>query len=302
MRAKKKAKSKSLPARKAALGIIGGSGIYQIDGIEGLKEIAVKTPFGNPSDKIMTGNLRGVEVAFLPRHGRGHVITPSEINYRANIYALKSLGVRQIISISACGSLKEELRPMDMVFPDQLYDRTKSRVSTFFCDGVVGHVGFADPFCNRLSGSIAAEAKSLGFPVHEGGTYVCIEGPMFSTRAESNVYRQLGFSIIGMTNLTEAKLAREAEICYSTIALVTDYDVWKADEEVDISKVLEYLRANVTNVKELLKSVIPKLKKDVSCACNEALKYAVITNPRHGKKSTYKKLGLLLDRYSKRQK
>lgn len=289
-------KKKSLERIK--IGVLGGSGIYHIDGLNDVRVRVVATPFGKPSAPIITGSLNGTMVAFLPRHGKGHTILPGEINYRANIYALKSLGVTRIISLSACGSLMEELKPRDMVFPDQLYDRTTARVSTFFGSGIVGHVSFADPFCNRLSDMLCNEAARLGFRTHKGGTYVCIEGPMFSTRAESNVYRQLGFSVIGMTNLTEAKLAREAEICYSSISLVTDYDVWKVDEEVSIEQIMGNLKANSHNVKQLLKEAIGKLQLEEDCACQHALACAVITHPRAMNKKTYNKLKLLIGKYS----
>jgi 5'-methylthioadenosine phosphorylase len=251
--------------------------MYHIDGLTEAREISITTPCGKPSDIIVSGLVDGRAVAFLPRHGKGHRFTPSEVNYRANIYALKKLGAEQIISLSACGSLREELKPRDMVFPDQLYDRTKGRTATFFGDGIVGHVGFAHPFCQRVSNILYAQAASMGFRAHQGGTYVCIEGPMFSTCAESNLYRQQGFSIVGMTNLTEAKLAREAEICYASICLITDYDVWK-DEEVTVEMVLGNLRANTANVKKLLKEVIGKIPVNTPCVCREALKYAVMTN------------------------
>src|SRR3989339_280318 len=238
------------------IAIIGGSGVYEIEGIKILKEMEIKTPFGLPSDKIRIGELEGVKIAFLPRHAVGHKIMPSEVNSRANIYALKKIGVEKIISISACGSLKEEIKPRDFVIPDQLFDRTKLRPSTFFGDGIVAHVGFAEPYCPELRKILIETAKSLSLPVHAGGTYVCIEGPQFSTKAESKVYRSLGFSVIGMTNLPEAKLAREAEICFATIGLATDYDVWKEGEEVSVERVIENMHILTTNVKKLVKSVV----------------------------------------------
>src|SRR6202142_4531670 len=219
------------------LGVIGGSGLYHLEEPRQVREIKVRTPFGDPSDAIVTGTWEGVRVAFLPRHGRGHRINPSEVNHRANIYALKRLGVEQIISVSACGSLKEELRPRDMVFPDQVYDRTKGRAATFFEKGIVAHVGVANPYCSELAQRLYDTAVGLGLRAHKGGTYVCIEGPQFSTRAESKVYRELGFSVIGMTNVPECKLAREAEICYASVALVTDYDVWH-EEPVTVDMVI----------------------------------------------------------------
>ena len=262
---------------KISLAVIGGSGLYAMEDLKNIREVRVKTPFGNPSDAFIVGELEGVNIAFLPRHARGHRINPSEVNHRANIYALKTLGVEQIISVAACGSLKEELKPRDMVFPDQLFDRTKSRPSTFFEKGIVAHVGIANPYCQELSGRLFASAHGLGFNTHKGGTYVCMEGPQFSTRAESNVYRQLGFSIIGMTALPEAKLAREAEICYAAVALVTDYDVWK-EEHVTVEMVIGNLTANTANVKRLLKTAITGLTRQRQCECASALQYAILTD------------------------
>jgi 5'-methylthioadenosine phosphorylase len=282
------------------IGVIGGSGVYEIDGIEDLKEINVKTPFGDPSDSIVTGKLGGVGCAFLPRHGRGHRILPTEVNSRANIYALKSLGVEKIISISACGSLKEEFMPRDFAIPDQIYDRTKCRPSTFFGDGIVAHVAFGNPFCDGLRAVLKKCVDELGIPNHYGGTYVCMEGPAFSTKAESETYRKLGFSIIGMTAIPEAKLAREAEICYATVGLVTDYDCWKEHEEVSVDKVVEVVRENVANVKKLIKLLIPRLAKVKStCACSEALKYAVMSKLDAKNEKTQEKLKLLLGKYKK---
>ncbi|HCJ67655.1 MAG TPA: S-methyl-5'-thioadenosine phosphorylase [Elusimicrobia bacterium] len=282
---------------EAKIGIIGGSGLYEIEGLKNVKEVKIDTPFGQPSDKIILGNLEGINCAFLPRHGRGHWVIPAEINSRANIYALKKLGVEQIIAISACGSLREEIRPRDFVLPDQLFDRTKMRVSSFFQSGLVGHVGFAHPFCSELTMSLYHSAKSLNLPVHLGGTYVCIEGPQFSTKAESAVNRLLGFSIIGMTALPEAKLAREAEICYATIGLVTDYDVWKEEEHVTIKTVLNNMKANVENVKKLIKTVLPNLDRKRNCECATAMKYAVITAKNKMDKKVYNKLKLLIGKY-----
>jgi len=281
------------------IGIIGGSGIYDIEGIKDVEIVAVETPFGSPSDKVITGILEGVRFAFIPRHGRGHKITPSELNSRANVYALKKLGVEQILSISAVGSLKEELKPRDFVIPDQLFDRTKNRACSFFGDGIVVHAGIADPFCPDLSQIAYDTAKELGIPVHKGGTYVCMEGPQFSTRAESNVNRQLGFSIIGMTALPEAKLAREAEICYTTVALVTDYDVWKEDEEVSVEKILANLSANSENAKKFLKTILPKLERTISCKCPHALAMAIVTAKDAIPKKTLENVSLLVKKYIK---
>jgi len=281
---------------KVTLAVIGGSGLYALDGMSGIREIKVRTPFGNPSDAIVTGTLGNVRMAFLPRHGRGHRINPSEVNHRANIYALKTLGVEQIISVSACGSLKEELRPRDIVFPDQVYDRTKGRAATFFEKGIVAHVGIAHPYCPELAKRLYDTASTLGFRTHEGGTYVCIEGPQFSTKAESKVYRSLGFSVIGMTNVPECKLAREAEICYASVALVTDYDVWH-EEPVTVDMVIGNLNANTANVKQLLKSVVSKVARDRRCECATALQYAILTDRKRIPTQVKKKLKLLIAKY-----
>ncbi|MBU2062919.1 MAG: S-methyl-5'-thioadenosine phosphorylase [Candidatus Omnitrophica bacterium] len=279
------------------IGIIGGSGIYDIEGVTDVELIEVDTPFGAPSDKILLGTLSGVRFAFLPRHARGHKISPTNLNFRANIFAFKKLGVEEIISISAVGSLKEELKPRDFVVPDQLFDRTKMRASTFFEEGIVAHVGFADPFCPRLSQMAYDTARQAGIPAHKGGTYICIEGPQFSTRAESKVYRQLGFSIIGMTNVPEAKLAREAEMCYVTVALVTDYDVWKEDEEVNVDKIMANLAANTDNAKKFIKNLLPKLSAARSCACAQALATAVVTAKDAIPKKTLEKLKPIVGKY-----
>jgi len=283
--------------REAKIAIIGGSGVYEIEGIKILKELKIKTPFGLPSDKIRIGELEGVKIAFLPRHAVGHKIMPSEVNSRANIFALKKIGVEKIISISACGSLKEEIKPRDFVIPDQLFDRTKSRPSTFFGDGIVAHVSFAEPYCPQLRKILIKTAKSLALPVHDGGTYICIEGPQFSTKAESKVYRSLGFSVIGMTNLPEAKLAREAEMCFATVSLATDYDVWKEGEEVSVEKVMANMKVLTTNVKKLVKSVIIKLQGERNCSCKDALKYAIMTSPKVMNPKTKKKISLLIEKY-----
>ena len=289
----KKAKKES-----ASIGVIGGSGVYEIEGIKNLREVKIKTPFGNPSDAIALGTLEGVEVAFLPRHAKGHTILPSELNSRANIWALKFLGVEQIVSISACGSLKEELPPRHFVIPDQLFDRTQSRPgSTFYGKGVVGHTGFANPYCRPLSERVLEAGQSLGLPMHPGGTFVIIEGPTFSTKAESRVWRGLGFSIIGMTNLPESRLAREAEICYITVALVTDYDVWKEGEEVSTEKVLATIHENVANVKKLIQTAVPRLARQRNCECASAARFAMQTNPKFANKKTLKNLAIILGKY-----
>ncbi len=278
------------------LAVIGGSGLYSLDELREVREIKVRTPFGDPSDAIVVGVLEGTRVAFLPRHGRGHRINPSEVNHRANIYALKQLGVEQIISVSACGSLREDLRPRDMVFPDQIFDRTKSRASTFFEKGIVAHVGVANPYCPELSSTLFGAASRLGFRTHKGGTYVCIEGPQFSTKAESRVYRSLGFSVIGMTNVPEFKLAREAEICYASVALVTDYDVWR-EEPVTVEMVIANLTANTANVKELLKAVLPKAARERRCECASALQFAILTDKKKIPAQLKKDLHLLIGKY-----
>lgn len=287
---------------KVRIGIIGGSGLYQLDGIEEVTTMAVDTPFGKPSDELIIGNLNGKKIAFLARHKRGHCIMPTEINFRANIYALKSIGVEWIISISAVGSLREELRPLDMVIPDQVFDYTKHRISTFFGEGMVAHVGMADPFCPVLSQILFDTAMDVGCCVHKGGTYVCIEGPQFSSRAESNTYRQLGFDIIGMTAMPEAKLAREAQICYTTLAMVTDYDVWhESAHDVTVEMVIENLNKNVANAKSIIKDIINRIPQergcstsDNICGCASALKDAIITNPDIISDEIRRKLLLLL--------
>lgn len=271
----------------ATLAVIGGSGFYEMEGITDLSEVKLSTPFGEPSDSIVLGTLEGAKMAFLPRHGRGHRKSPSEVNYRANIFALKTLGVRRIISISAVGSMRESIRPLDLVVPDQIYDRTKSRKNTFFEDGIVAHVGLAEPFCPELSGRLVRAARdvvkaaSYGPEVHEGGVYVCIEGPQFSTKAESRIYRGWGVDLIGMTAVPEAKLAREAEICYAMLACSTDYDVWHESEEaVTVELVINNLVRNVALAKEILREVAKEeaaLASGFACACESALSQAIIT-------------------------
>lgn len=281
-----------------SLAVIGGSGVYQMEDLRDVREIRVKTPFGNPSDAIIVGTLEGRRVAFLPRHGRGHVLNPTEVNHRANIFALKTLGVTHIISVAACGSLKEELGPRDMVFPDQLFDRTTTRTRTFFDKGIVAHVGVANPYCPHLSGILYKAAVAQGFRSHQGGTYVCIEGPQFSTKAESEVFRKLGFSVIGMTASPEFRLAREAEICYSAVALVTDYDVWH-DEPVTVEMVIGNLTANTANVKKLLRAVINQVGAQGNCPCGEALKFGIITDPKKIPAAVKKNLKPLVGKYIK---
>ena len=262
------------------LGVIGGSGLYQMKGLEVIEKVTVDTPFGSPSDSIIIGKLAGVKLAFLPRHGVGHVIPPSEINFRANIFAMKKIGVERIISVSAVGGMKENMPPGHFVVPHQFIDRTYKRISTFFTEGMVGHISMADPVCLATAGTLFNAAQKAGADVHEGGTYICIEGPQFSSRAESLLYRQWGVDIIGMTNVTEAKLAREAGICYSTLALVTDFDCWHIDEEpVTLEAVLEIMHKNVEQAQKVIKELIPMLGSIEPCSCCDAAKFAVVTAP-----------------------
>ena len=265
----------------AAIGIIGGSGLYEMDGLEVVEEQKVKTPFGEPSDPYVVGEIDGTRVAFLSRHGRGHRRLPSELNYRANIFGFKVLGVHTIVSASAVGSMKEQYQPTDIVFPHQFIDRTRHRADTFFGDGIVGHITFADPICAGVSFLVSAAAREAGARVHEGGTYICIEGPQFSTRAESNLYRSWGVDVIGMTNLQEAKLAREAEICYTTMALVTDFDCWhETAEDVSVEQILGYLRANAAMAQRIIRTAIPRIAvRERDCACAIALQVAIVTDP-----------------------
>ncbi len=283
------------------VGIIGGSGLYNIEGIEQLKEVSVATPFGSPSDNFMTGLLSGVDVVFLPRHGRGHRISPSEINYRANIFGMKKLGVQAIISVSACGSLKEELAPMDFVVPNQFVDRTNSgRITTFFTDGIVAHVAFADPVAPELTKILLDSCRRAGVKVHAGGTYVNMEGPQFSTKAESNLYRSWGMDIIGMTNMTEAKLAREAEISYATLAAVTDYDCWhEGHETVTVGMIIANLTKNVTNSKNILKLAIPQIGALKTFSADGALRYAIISDPTTIPAQKKNDLEILIGKYVK---
>ncbi|HEY2386614.1 MAG TPA: S-methyl-5'-thioadenosine phosphorylase [Candidatus Binatia bacterium] len=261
------------------IGIIGGSGLYTMEGLSDVQELVVPTPFGDPSDAIVSGRLGEARLLFLPRHGRGHRLLPSELPFRANIWALKKLGAEGVIAVSAVGSLREEIAPGHLVVPDQFIDRTFARAGTFFGDGIVAHVGFGDPVCGELSAALLASARRLGATVHAGGTYVCMEGPQFSTRAESELYRGWGASIIGMTNLQEAKLAREAELCFATLALATDYDCWKQDaHEVAIADVLAVLNANVALAKRVVHDVVPTLDRPSRCGCGRALEHAIITD------------------------
>ncbi len=284
------------------IGIIGGSGLYQMEALSDVQEIEIETPFGAPSDALIVGKIDGVPVAFLARHGRGHSLTPSELPFRANIYAMKSLGVEYLISASAVGSLKAEAKPVDMVVPDQFIDRTKNRVSTFFGEGIVGHISFGDPVCNDLAKVLAdaVESQNLeGVTLHRGGTYVCMEGPAFSTKAESNLYRSWDATIIGMTNLPEAKLAREAEIAYATLAMVTDYDCWHPDHDsVTVEMVIGNLQKNAVNAQRVIKEVVRRLHENPpESEAHSALKFAIITPLDKAPAATKEKLSLLLDRY-----
>ena len=283
----------------ARIGVIGGSGLYQMERLTEIEEVNIDTPFGTPSDAIVIGTIAGERVAFLPRHGRGHRFSPSEVPSSANNYAHKSLGVEHIISVSACGSLREELAPLDVVIPDQLFDRTKGiRPATFFGEGVVVHISFADPFCPELRGVLYQAAQEAGAKAHPEGTLVVMEGPQFSTRAESHAYRRLGFDLIGMTALPEAKLAREAEICYATVAMVTDYDVWKPSEEsVTVEMVVENLRKNVVTAQNIIQAAIAHIDRARPCPCATALRDAIITDPERIPPAQKERLDLLLGRY-----
>ncbi len=281
---------------QADIAIIGGSGVYDASMLDNVKEVEIDTPFGKPSDAITIGAFGDTNVAFLPRHGKGHRVSPSKLNSRANILALKKLGVKRIISASAVGSLKLKLKPLDIVIPDQIFDRTRMRESTFFDEGIVVHIGFADPFCPEMSSLLAGITEELGYSVHKKGTYVCMEGPQFSTRAESRVYQNLGFDIIGMTALPEAKLAREAEICYSMIATVTDYDVWH-EEDVNIETVIANAVKNEEAVRNIIKEAVPRISLERNCICANALAGAIITSPDMIPVETRRKLNDLMGKY-----
>lgn len=281
------------------LGVIGGSGLYEMEGLTGVESVSLDTPFGKPSDCYVTGRLDGMKVAFLPRHGRGHRLLPSEVNYRANIYGMKQLGVTRLISVSAVGSMKEEIEPGHIVIPDQFIDRTNgSRISTFFGNGIVAHVQFADPVCARFSSVIAGAAKKAGARVHQGGTYLCMEGPAFSTRAESLMYRTLGVSVIGMTNIPEAKLAREAELCYGVIALATDYDCWHTShDDVSVEAILAIIARNVTMAKAIIRNAVAGIDTGRNCGCADALRHAIITDRSAITDQARRGLGLIAGRY-----
>jgi 5'-methylthioadenosine phosphorylase len=284
------------------IGIIGGSGLYQMPELKNVREVEVDTPFGKPSDAFIIGELKGVEVAFLARHGRGHRILPTELPFRANVYAMKLLGIEYILSVSAVGSLQEKYKPTDMVIPDQFFDRTRARAeeSTFFGQGIVGHITFAHPVCKELGDILEESCKTVGVTVHRGGTYLCMEGPAFSTKAESNVYRQWGMDIIGMTNLQEAKLAREAEIAYATLALVTDYDCWhEGHDEVSVEMVIEYLHKNVRNAQLIMKDAVQRVAaKTTPNQFEGATKNAIFTAPEFWNTETAKKLEAIIGKYA----
>ena len=280
------------------VGVIGGSGLYDMEGLTDIKEVRVETPFGEPSDAYVTGSLGDTRLVFLPRHGRGHRLLPGEINYRANIYGMKKLGVEWLISVSAVGSMREEIEPGHIVIIDQFFDRTKGRSSTFFGNGIAGHVEFGEPVCGELASALYGAAKEAGAAVHKGGTYVCMEGPQFSTKAESRMYRSWGVDVIGMTNIPEAKLAREAELCYATIALSTDYDCWhETQESVTVEMILNTIKKNVSTARNIIKGALSKIQGPRKCACPSAMKYAVVTDKDVIPEETKKDMELLIGKY-----
>jgi 5'-methylthioadenosine phosphorylase len=288
--------------KSVEIGIIGGSGLYKMSALQDVEELDIKTPFGSPSDRIIVGTLAGARVAFLARHGRNHALLPSELPFRANIYAMKQLGVKYLLSASAVGSLRAEVKPLDMVIPDQFIDRTKNRVSTFFGEGIVAHIAFGNPICQNLAAVLADAIACLNLPdvtLHREGTYLCMEGPAFSTKAESNMYRNWGATVIGMTNLTEAKLAREAEIAYATLALVTDYDCWHPDHDhVTVDMIIANLQHNVINAQQVIIETVKRLNENLPPSeAHSALKYAILTNLAEVPTATKQKLGLLLEKY-----
>ena len=283
---------------EAAIGVIGGSGLYELPGLTDVRWRRLRTPFGDPSDEYCVGRMGSQPVVFLSRHGRGHTLMPSELNFRANIWGLKSLGVEWVISISAVGSMKESIQPLDLVIPDQFFDQTKRRISSFFGEGIVGHVGMAEPICPDLADVLEKAARQTGARVHRGGTYVCIEGPQFSTKAESRIYRSWGVDVIGMTNVPEVKLAREAELCYATLALATDYDVWhETHETVSVETVIRNLLQNVATAKDVLARAIPQIAPPRSCECPRLLASAIITDPKKISLTARRRLELLIGKY-----
>ena len=285
---------------KAEIGIIGGSGLYAMPGLTKVKELRLKTPFGAPSDAYVCGELEGRKVAFLARHARGHRILPSELNFRANIHGFKQLGVERIVSVSAVGSLKEEHKPLDFVIPDQFFDRTRHRIDTFFGNGLVAHVSFADPVCGELSRVVETACAKAGVTAKRGGTYLCMEGPQFSTKAESNVYRGLGMDVIGMTNLQEAKLARESELCYVTVAMVTDYDCWHPHHDsVTVDQIVTVLQKNAENAAKVVRATVAAIPQNRSCKCGSALAHAILTDRKKIPPKTRKNLKLIIGKYIK---
>ncbi len=295
---KTKASKRSASAAAAEIGIIGGSGLYSMPGLEGAREWRVKTPFGDPSDALVIGKLEGRRVAFLARHARGHRFTPSEINYRANLYALKLAGVERVISVSAVGSLREDLRPLEFMIPDQFFDRTYRRVATFFGGGIVAHVGFDKPTCSQLGSVLGSACDAAGVKAHRGGTYVCIEGPQFSTLAEAHVHRQLRFEIVGMTNVTEAKLAREAELCYATVAMITDYDCWHPEHSsVTLEEIIGNLNRNAENASSVIRNAVREMPAERECKCEKALAHAIVTDPKLIPASARRRLAPIIGKY-----
>jgi 5'-methylthioadenosine phosphorylase len=288
---------------QAEIGIIGGSGLYSMPGLSQAKEVRLKTPFGAPSDRYVIGTVAGRKVAFLARHGRGHRLLPSELNFRANVYGFRQLGVERIVSVSAVGSLKEEHQPLDFLIPDQFFDRTRHRVDTFFGNGIVAHISFADPICGELARVVEGACQKVGVRGKRGGTYVCMEGPQFSTKAESNVYRSWGMDVIGMTNLQEAKLAREAELCYVSVSMVTDYDCWHPGHDaVTVDQVVAVLTKNAENASKVLRATVAAMPSGRGCKCGSALAHAILTDRDKIPAATRQKLKLILDKYLKAPK
>jgi len=295
---KAKKKSRSTGSEPVRIGVIGGSGLYTMPGLENAHEVRVKTPFGDTSDALVVGQLEGKRVAFLARHARGHRFLPTEINYRANIHAMKQLGVERIVSVSAVGSLQEDLKPLDFLIPDQFYDRTRHRVSTFFGDGVAAHVGFAKPVCSQLTTVLGEACDRVKVRVHRGGTYICMEGPQFSTLAEAHVHRQLRFDVIGMTNVTEAKLAREAEICYATVAMITDYDCWHPEHSsVTLEEIISNLNKNAENAQAVVREAVRAMPPERACKCGSALAHAIVTDPAVISAAARKRLSVIAGKY-----
>ncbi|MFQ6111214.1 MAG: S-methyl-5'-thioadenosine phosphorylase [Nitrospinota bacterium] len=283
---------------EALIGVIGGSGLYQMEGFEEAREVELKTPFGSPSGPYLLGRLEGRPFAFLPRHGKGHRLMPSELPFRANIWGFKKLGAQWIIAVSAVGSLREEIEPGHIVIPDQFFDRTRTRVATFFGDGIAGHITFADPICMELAGALNRASRAAGAIVHRGGTYVCMEGPAFSTRAESRLYRSWGLDVVGMTNIPEAKLAREAELCYATLALATDYDCWhESEEDVTIEAVLEVIKKNVAMAQKIIRGAAREIGEERPCACSRALENAILTSPELIPAEVKERLSIIIGKY-----